>query len=433
MSGIAARDLPMIAESLKRGDSNTLLADITAIKDLLMKRDPPIAEAIDAGVVPYLIGSLRARTTAQIKHQAAWALLNIAGGTDKQSDMLAEMGAIPVLIASISDGIHEDTRGMAVQALGNIAIGSAKARDQVLASGGLVTIVKVFNSFPSRGTANAATWAIRYLCRGNPWPDPRAVAVAIPVLTWLVFNDSSEIVDNAAHALGAIISGSTDATDLVLSILPRMVKLLRDRNPAVAFAAIRFFQEFTYADPSNHRAIAIGHELLPALKALLGSEHGQIRTCAAAVVGQLCEEGGDVLDDVISAGIFLDLEMILRGAQQDAKREAMEVYWTAARRVYGPKIATRLVFETPIVERMTAELESAESDRVASAVKALQSLLHHATPECLAKIKGAVPMLRKIASDRCSAGERAELILKTHYPQSEEQRLCQRVEDMVIE
>lgn len=101
--------------------------------------DPPIQEAVDAGVIPLLVTFLSAAdpkmqvhgtTLFQLlcglilnshllchpqQYQAAWALTNIASGTSEQTTAVVKAGALPQFVGMLRDYASEDVSGVSIQ------------------------------------------------------------------------------------------------------------------------------------------------------------------------------------------------------------------------------------------------------------------------------------------------------------------------------
>jgi importin subunit alpha-1 len=82
--------------------------------------NPPIDDVIASGAIPYLVHFLQAEQVPNLQFEAAWALTNIASGTNAHTKLVVESGCVPIFSALLRSP-SEDVREQAVWALGNIA------------------------------------------------------------------------------------------------------------------------------------------------------------------------------------------------------------------------------------------------------------------------------------------------------------------------
>lgn len=78
-------------------------------KLLSIAKNPPIQQVTEAGVVPRFIEFLRDESRQDLQFEAAWALTNIASGTQEQTRAVIDHGAIPVfvqLLSSVKDEVR---------------------------------------------------------------------------------------------------------------------------------------------------------------------------------------------------------------------------------------------------------------------------------------------------------------------------------------
>lgn len=106
--------IPMLAQRLMSNDPQEQFHSSQEFRKLLsIERSPPIQEVIDAGVVPRLIEFLRNDSRQDLQFESAWALTNIASGTQDQTKIVIDNGAIPIfvqLLSSSKDEVREQVR-----------------------------------------------------------------------------------------------------------------------------------------------------------------------------------------------------------------------------------------------------------------------------------------------------------------------------------
>ncbi|CDJ46155.1 importin alpha, putative [Eimeria brunetti] len=211
-------DLQQLVQALASGVPEAELQATQCFRRALsIENNPPIQEVIDAGAVPHFVRFLSMTGREQLQFEAAWALTNIASGTQEQTRVVIDCGAVPLFVelVVIDCGAvplfvellrcpKEDVREQAVWALGNIAGDSPTCRDLVLNSGfwvwggsvdsgALQPLLEQLNTPLSKlAMLRNATWTLSNLCRGKPAPAFEKVSPALSTLGALIYSDDSE-------------------------------------------------------------------------------------------------------------------------------------------------------------------------------------------------------------------------------------------------
>ncbi|RHN58677.1 hypothetical protein MtrunA17_Chr4g0004931 [Medicago truncatula] len=131
-----------------------------------------IDELIQSDAVPRLVEFLVIDDFPQRQFFAAWILAYIAGGTSENTKLRSPSVAVR----------HE-----ASWALGNVACDSPSCRDLVLSHGAMIPLLSHLNELTDISMLRVATRTLSNFCMGKPQPLFEQLTPALPTLERLIF------------------------------------------------------------------------------------------------------------------------------------------------------------------------------------------------------------------------------------------------------
>jgi len=317
------QDLIGLVEGVMSDIPNAQVEATTQFRKLLsIERNPPIAQVIEAGVVPRFVQFLQRADLPMLQFEAAWALTNIASGTSDDTKIVIRHGAVPMFVQLLMSPNH-DVREQAVWALGNIAGDSPECRDLVLNHGALIPLLQLLNEPPKVSILRNATWTLSNLCRGKPQPDFETVRDALPTLALLVYSNDEEVLTDACWALSYLSDGPNEKIQAVIDagIVRRLVELLLHTSSSVQTPALRAIGNVVTGDDSQTQAV-VNAGVLPALLALLTHHKRSIRKESCWTISNITAGSKDQIQSVIQANIFPPLIQLLSNAEYEIRKEA---------------------------------------------------------------------------------------------------------------
>ncbi|KAL8271832.1 hypothetical protein Esti_004222 [Eimeria stiedai] len=331
---LSKMDLQQLVQQLASGDP-TLELQATQLfrRALSIEYNPPIQQVIDAGAVPHFVRFLSLSDREQLQFEAAWALTNIASGTQEQTKAVIDCGAVPRFVSLLTSP-KEEVREQAVWALGNIAGDSPHCRNLVLEAGALKPLLEQLNTPSSKiAMLRNATWTLSNFCRGKPPPAFELVSPALMTLAALIYSDDIEVLTDSCWALSYLSDGPNDRIEAVLEagVCNRLVDLLEHPSTLVQTPALRAVGNIVTGD-DRQTQVVITCGAIPKLLALLSSSRKTVQKEACWTVSNITAGNRDQIQEVLNGGIIPALLHVLDTAEFDTKKEAA---WALSNAVSG--------------------------------------------------------------------------------------------------
>ena len=328
---ISTENIPKFAACLNDQDPLVVAEATIALRKILsVDRNPPIAEVLNAGVLPRLKELLADKTRPNIQLEACWALTNIASGSPDQTQAVVESGVVPLfveLLASCDSTLQEQ----AVWAVANIAGDRTEYRDGCISAGTAEALTHIVTS--SIGTSlqmtRLAVWGLSNLCRGKPGPDFTRIKTAVPPLARaLAESNDTEVLADASWAFSYLTdSASHNHILLVLDHLDlrRVAALLAHPSGTVHTPILRVVGNLVSGESDvTHRVVSTAN-CLTQLKSLMLSNKKAIRKETLWTISNICADSQTLIQAVIDAGIMARLcELVKSGnCDMDVKKEGI--------------------------------------------------------------------------------------------------------------
>mmetsp|Transcript_16124 Transcript_16124/g.31600 ORF Transcript_16124/g.31600 Transcript_16124/m.31600 type:complete len:523 (-) Transcript_16124:143-1711(-) len=318
--------LPQLCQAIGSDDPNQQLdAAIQFRKLLSIERNPPIQEVIETGVVPRLVQFLTYQNNTDLQYEAAWALTNIASGTNVHTKVVIDHGAIPIFVQLLQSP-SEDVREQVVWALGNIAGDSPECRDLVLQNGALEPLLRLCTPLAKMSVLRNATWTLSNFCRGKPQPQFQLVCGALPTLANLINAADDDVLTDACWALSYLSDDQDSSNQKIQAVIEanvtaRLVQLLNHPNGNVKSPALRTVGNIVTGDDHQTDTV-LACQALQALRGLLASPKKSIRKEACWTISNITAGNVTQIQQVIAADIFPSLVHILKNGEFEVQKEA---------------------------------------------------------------------------------------------------------------
>lgn len=328
------KDLQQLMAALASGNPEAELQATQLFRRALsIEHNPPIQQVIDAGAVPHFVRFLSMADREQLQFEAAWALTNIASGTQEQTKVVIDCGAVPRFVHLLRSP-KEEVREQAVWALGNIAGDSPSCRNLVLDADALPPLLEQLNTQGSKiAMLRNATWTLSNFCRGKPAPPFEKVSPALSTLAALIYSEDVEVLTDACWALSYLSDGPNDRIEAVLNagVCGRLVELLDHPSTLVQTPALRAVGNIVTGD-DRQTQVVLTCGAIPKLFTLLSSNRKTVQKEACWTISNITAGNREQIQEVIDAGVIPALLHVLQTADFDTKKEAA---WALSNAVSG--------------------------------------------------------------------------------------------------
>ncbi|XP_054002206.1 importin subunit alpha [Hylaeus anthracinus] len=323
LSAVSA-SIDEIVLGMKSSDERIQLQATQACRKMLSKeKNPPIDIMIQRGIVPRCIEFLDCHHNAALQFEAAWALTNVASGTQDQTHTVIKFGAIPKLVALLKSA-SPNVAEQAVWALGNIAGDGPTPRDLVLGYDAMPLLLQLIEPNTSVTFVRNIVWTLSNLCRNkNPPPSFEIVRTALPVLNRLLSNTDKDILADACWALSYLTDGSNDKIQAVVDcgVIPKLVDLLASTEVTILTPALRAVGNVVTGNDSQTDVI-ISAGGLQHLGLLLQHHRANIVKEAAWTISNITAGNVEQIQHVINAGLLPPLIHVLQFGDFKSQKEA---------------------------------------------------------------------------------------------------------------
>lgn len=372
---LGGESLQQLMTALSSGNAEAELQATQLFRRALsIETNPPIQQVIDAGAVPHFVRFLSMGDREQLQFEAAWALTNVASGSQDQTKVVIDCGAVPRFVELLRSP-KEEVREQAVWALGNIAGDSPNCRNLVLDANALQPLLEQLNTPGSKITMlRNATWTLSNFCRGKPPPLFERVSPALQTLAVLIYSEDVEVLTDACWALSYLSDGPNDRIEAVLhaGVCSRLVELLDHPSILVQTPALRAVGNIVTGD-DRQTQVVLTCGAVPKLLTLLASIRKTVQKEACWTISNITAGNRDQIQEVIDGGVIPALLHLLKTADFDTKKEAA---WAVSNAVSGGSdTQIQLLVRMGCVPPLCELLSCMDSKIVIVSLEAIQAIL----------------------------------------------------------
>uniref|UniRef100_A0A0A9GLG8 Importin subunit alpha n=1 Tax=Arundo donax TaxID=35708 RepID=A0A0A9GLG8_ARUDO len=262
--------------------------------------------------------------------EAAWVLTNIAASD--YTLLVAECGAVPRLVELLGSP-NANIRHQAIWAIGNIAADLPSCRDILLDHGAITPLLSQFREDMRIPVLRTATWALANLCFGK-LPAEVQVKPMLEITSQLIHSADEKILADACWTVCYICGGVDDVIQDVLDagVCPRLVNLLKHPSASVLLPVITVLARISSGDDAQVQVL-IENGILNCFAQLLSRNYpNNIKKQACLIVSNITAGSKDQIQAVIDAGVISPLIVLLKTSEINIKKEAA---WAISNAVSG--------------------------------------------------------------------------------------------------
>jgi hypothetical protein len=218
-------------DAIQALNSNDVLSQLLAVQEIrqhIEKLPTPlyIEELVKLNIIPRII-HLLAKSNPEIQLEASNILINVTGGTSKQTHTVVEHGSIEILVDLLETSPHPEIVENATWVLGNIAVDSAQNRNRVLQAGIVKPLLRHLSTSLRPEMHRNGIWTIARLCSKLPPPSFHFIADCLPFLASFLYYLDEEVVGEACRGLSCLCRPRSQIQAVIdAGVVPRLVELM---------------------------------------------------------------------------------------------------------------------------------------------------------------------------------------------------------------
>ncbi|KAL6896641.1 hypothetical protein ACP4OV_007213 [Aristida adscensionis] len=334
-------------------------------------KNSTVIKIIRADVLPRFAELLSRRELPQLQLEAAWVLTNIAASD--YTLLVAECGAVPRLVELLGSP-NANIRHQAIWALGNIAADLPSCRDILLDHGAITPLLSQFSEHMRIPVLRTATWALSNLCFGK-LPAEVQVKPILEIIIQLIHSADEKILADACWTFYYICCSADDVIQDVLDagVCPRLVNLLMHASASVILPVITTLARISAGDDARVQVL-IETSILNSLAHLLARNYpNNIKKQACLIISNVTAGSKDQIQAVIDADIISPLIVLLKTSETDIKKESAWAISNAA--MGGSSDQIQYLVSRGCLEPLCNVLTYQDSDLVYTCLEGLGNIL----------------------------------------------------------